>query len=139
MDEFFVYILESENLSTLKATESPWVNSWREKMSDANDDGASVKGTNRDERRERDKGKQIYHPPVLYLGHRAKRKEDERRRKALERKARGKRPHGLSLRLFSGAGDQARTGDILLGRPTRRNQEVTWIITLRLESNGLQR
>lgn len=66
-------------------------------MSGMNDDGASVKGTNRDERREREEGKQIYHPPVLYLGHRAKKKDDERRRKALERKARGKRSHGLSL------------------------------------------
>lgn len=96
-------------------------------MSHANDDVTSVKGTNRDERRERDKGKQIYHPPVLYLGHRAKRKEDERRRKALERKARGKRPHGLSLYLKTSSSSRdagSRVSTPMWSLPRRSSTQV---------------
>ncbi len=38
-----------------------------------------VKGENRDRRRADDRRKQVVHPPLPYLGHRAPRKDDERR------------------------------------------------------------
>lgn len=41
--------------------------------------GHTVKGENRDRRREAERNKQVVHVPVLYLGHRAGRKDDERR------------------------------------------------------------
>ena len=39
----------------------------------------TVKGENRDRRRESERAKQVVHPPLLYRGHRAGRKADERR------------------------------------------------------------
>ncbi|MCA1598471.1 MAG: hypothetical protein LC769_05530 [Chloroflexi bacterium] len=39
----------------------------------------NVKGENRDRRRADDRRKQVVHPPLPYLGHRAPRKDDERR------------------------------------------------------------
>ena len=38
-----------------------------------------IKGENRDRRRTADRMRQISHPPLLYRGHRAGRKADERR------------------------------------------------------------
>ena len=38
-----------------------------------------VKGENRDRRRAAERMKQVVHPPLLYRGHRAGRKADERR------------------------------------------------------------
>ena len=47
------------------------------RMVDASD--YKVKGENRDRRRGDERMKQVVHPPVLYHGHRAGRKADERR------------------------------------------------------------
>src|SRR5579885_58112 len=49
-----------------------------------------VKGTNRDQRRDRERMKQVVHPPLLYRGHRAGRKADERRLAQAIKKARKK-------------------------------------------------
>jgi hypothetical protein len=38
-----------------------------------------VRGENRDQRRAAERKKQVVHVPVLYIGHRAGRKADERR------------------------------------------------------------
>jgi hypothetical protein len=51
-------------------------------------DEYDVKGTNRDQRRERDRMKQVVHPPLVYRGHRAGRKADERRLAEVIKKAR---------------------------------------------------
>jgi hypothetical protein len=50
----------------------------------------TVKGANRDERRDRDRMKQVVHPPLMYRGHRAGRKADERRLAQVIKKARKK-------------------------------------------------
>ena len=42
-------------------------------------DDYQLKGENRDRRRQAERMKQVVHPPVLYHGHRAGRKADERR------------------------------------------------------------
>lgn len=53
-------------------------------------DEYSVKGENRDRRREAERVKQVVHPPLLYRGHRAGRKADERRLAEMVRRARKK-------------------------------------------------
>ena len=50
----------------------------------------TVKGTNRDERRDRERMKQVVHPPLMYRGHRAGRKADERHLAQVIKKARKK-------------------------------------------------
>lgn len=49
-----------------------------------------VKGENRDRRRDSERVKQVIHPPLLYRGHRAGRKADERRLAETVRHARKK-------------------------------------------------
>lgn len=53
-------------------------------------DDHRVKGQNRDRRREAERVKQVIHPPLLFRGHRAGRKADERRLAATVRRARKK-------------------------------------------------
>lgn len=49
-----------------------------------------VKGENRDRRRQAERMKQVLHPPVIYRGHRAGRKADERKVAETVRRARKK-------------------------------------------------
>jgi hypothetical protein len=53
-------------------------------------DEYTVKGNNRDQRRDHERMKQVVHPPLLYRGHRAGRKADERRLAQVIKKARKK-------------------------------------------------
>lgn len=53
-------------------------------------DNYTIKGRNRDRRRESERVKQVVHPPVLYRGHRAGRKADERRLALTIKRARKK-------------------------------------------------
>lgn len=54
------------------------------------DEEHSVKGENRDKRRAAETLKQVVHPPILYRGHRAGRKADERALAERIKKARKK-------------------------------------------------
>lgn len=53
-------------------------------------DEHGIKGQNRDRRREAAKLKQVVHPPLLYRGHRAGRKADERHLAQIVKRARKK-------------------------------------------------
>ncbi len=53
-------------------------------------DEHDIKGRNRDHRREAERLRQVVHPPVLYRGHRAGRKADERRLALITKRARRK-------------------------------------------------
>ncbi len=50
----------------------------------------TIKGENRDRRRESERTRQVVHPPLLYRGHRAGRKADERRLAQTIKRARKK-------------------------------------------------
>jgi hypothetical protein len=54
------------------------------------EDGYRIRGENRDRRREAERVKQVVHPPLLYRGHRAGRKADERRLAQIVKRARKK-------------------------------------------------
>lgn len=53
-------------------------------------DEYDLKGENRDKRRSAERMKQVVHPPLLYRGHRAGRKADERRLAQTIKRARKK-------------------------------------------------
>jgi len=53
-------------------------------------DERPVKGENRDRRRADERKKQVVHPPLPYLGHRAGRKSDQRRLAVTIKKVRKK-------------------------------------------------
>jgi hypothetical protein len=52
------------------------------------DDNYRTKGENRDRRRDAERLKQVVHPPLIYRGHRAGRKSDERRLAQVIKRAR---------------------------------------------------
>ena len=52
------------------------------------DDNYRTKGDNRDRRRDAERLKQVVHPPLIYRGHRAGRKADERRLAQVIKRAR---------------------------------------------------
>lgn len=55
------------------------------------DDSYRIKGENRDRKRTSERMKQVVHPPLLYHGHRAGRKADERRLAQTIKRVRKKR------------------------------------------------
>ena len=54
------------------------------------EDGYRIRGENRDRRRTTARMRQVVHPPLLYRGHRAGRKADERRLAQIVKRARKK-------------------------------------------------
>ena len=54
------------------------------------EDNYRIRGENRDRRRAAERMKQVVHPPLLYRGHRAGRKADERRLAQIVKRARKK-------------------------------------------------